>query len=60
MLEKADERRSKKKRKISIRGTYFKTDDTDPIAIARALRKESKLGKREARLEHAEAKVGRR
>ncbi|XUJ34106.1 hypothetical protein ACQ5SK_43625 [Bradyrhizobium japonicum] len=41
-------------------GTYFKTDDTDPIAIARALRKESKLGKREARLEQAEAKVGRR
>lgn len=59
MFEKADERRARVKRKISIRGKYFKTDDTDPIAIARALRKESPLGKREARLEKAEAKVGR-
>jgi hypothetical protein len=60
MFEKADERRTKTKRRISLRGKYYKTDDTDPIAIARTLRKESKLGKREARLEQAEAKVGRR
>jgi hypothetical protein len=59
MLEKADERRTKTKRKISIRGKYYKTDDTDPILIARALKKESKFGKREARLDKAEAKVGR-
>ena len=58
MLEKADERRAKTKRRISIRGKYFKTANTDPIAIARALREKSPLGKREARLEKAEAKVG--
>ncbi|MCK1379591.1 hypothetical protein IVB33_18920 [Bradyrhizobium sp. 24] len=59
MLEKADERRTKTKRRIPIRGKYFKTDDTDPVAIARALRKGSKLGQREARSAKAEAKVGR-
>jgi hypothetical protein len=59
MFEKADERRTKTKRRISIRGKYVKMDDTDPVAIARALRKDSNLGKREARLAQAEAKVGR-
>jgi hypothetical protein len=59
MFEKADERRTKTKRRISIRGLYVKTDNIDPVEIARSLKKKSRLGSREARLTAAEAGLGR-
>jgi len=59
MLERATERRGKFSRRIVMPGGEVRYADTSPEAIARALRAKSKLGVREARLEEAEAKVGR-
>jgi hypothetical protein len=57
MLEKTTERRTKSKRRITIRGGRTTFESKDPTEIARELRAKSKLGKREARLDAAERKT---
>ncbi|MBS3649672.1 hypothetical protein KEU06_13750 [Pseudaminobacter sp. 19-2017] len=59
MLERADEKRPKAKRRILLRGKLLRVDDTDPAVIARSLYKDSPHAKREARLAEAEKKVAR-
>lgn len=59
-IERADEKSGKKPRKITLRGKPLKVDDESPIAIARALKKDSPAAKREARLQEAERKLGLR
>lgn len=59
-IERADKREAKPKERIFYRGKELKVEDASPIAIARALRKNSANGKRRARLEAAEAKVAGR
>jgi len=58
-IEKATERRGKSKRSIKLPGGEVRFADTSPEAIARVLRSKSKLGKREAKLDEAEKKIGR-
>lgn len=58
-LEKATERRAKASRCIKMPGKVVRFANTDPVDIARELRAKSKLGRREAKLEAAEAKIGR-
>ncbi|UPT93864.1 hypothetical protein J4G48_0031635 [Bradyrhizobium barranii subsp. apii] len=60
MLEKATAKRagsSKQSRRIKLPGKSEAYADTDPVEIARELRAQSKLGKREARLAAAEMKA---
>jgi hypothetical protein len=59
-IERADEKSTKKPRKITLRGKPLRVDDASPIAIARALKKDSPASKREARLQEAERKLGLR
>jgi hypothetical protein len=49
MFEKADRRNAKPTRKVTLRGKALKVDDLDPVAIARALRK-NKLNRRETKI----------
>lgn len=39
MFEKADERKAKPTRKVTLRGRVLNVDDPSPISVARALRK---------------------
>jgi hypothetical protein len=55
--ENTREKRQKSKRHIKIPGKPAAYASTDPIDIARELRAKSKLGKREAKLDAAEAKA---
>ncbi|MBB4364243.1 hypothetical protein GGD65_005301 [Bradyrhizobium sp. CIR18] len=59
MFERATEKRSRsrERRRIKLPGKAEAYANTDPIEIARELRANSKLGKREARLAAAEAKA---
>ena len=57
-IERADEKKGATDRKITLRGKPLKVNDASPIAIARALRKDSPAAKREARLQEAERKLG--
>lgn len=58
MFELATEKRpQRERRRIKLPGKAEVYADTDPIEIARELRAKSKLGKREARLDAAEAKI---
>lgn len=57
-IERADARRAKTPRQISLRGKPLKVSDADPIAIARAIRRNSALGEREAKLLEVERKLG--
>ena len=59
-IERANARRANTPRQITLRGKPLKVSDTDPVAIARAIRRGSALGKREARLLEAERKIGTR
>lgn len=56
--ETSREKRQKSKRHIKVPGKPATYANTDPIDIARELRAKSKLGKREARLDAAEKKLG--
>jgi hypothetical protein len=55
MFEKADAKRAKSKRKIMIRGRVSKFTDTDPVVIARALKRKS-VSERKAEMEDKFAK----
>ncbi|EIG56232.1 hypothetical protein [Bradyrhizobium sp. WSM1253] len=60
MFEKATSKRarsSKQSRRIKLPGKSEAYADADPVEIARELRAQSKLGKREARLAAAEMKA---
>lgn len=57
--ETAREKRQKSKRQIKLPGKREAYSDRDPIEIARELRAKSKLGRKEAKLNAAEAKLGR-
>ena len=57
-IERADARRAKTPRQITLRGKPLRVSDTDPVAIARAILKNSATGKREAKLIEAERKLG--
>lgn len=60
MFERATSKRarsSKQSRRIKLPGKSEAYANTDPVEIARELRAQSKLGKREARLATAEAKT---
>jgi len=62
MFETAEtgrEKRQKAKRAITLPGKREIYSDRDPIEIARELRAKSKLGRKEAKLKAAEAKLGR-
>jgi hypothetical protein len=56
-LERADEKRSKRPRMIKVPGQVERMTTRDAVSIARELRSRSELGKREARLAAAEAKI---
>jgi hypothetical protein len=58
-FEKATERRAKRSRRIKLPGKTAEFSEKDPVEIARELRAKSELGRREARLKAAEAKLGR-
>lgn len=58
-IEKATERRAKSSRRIKMPGKVDRFANTDPVDIARELRAKSRLGQREAKLDAAEAKIGR-
>jgi hypothetical protein len=61
MFENAEatrEKRQKSRRHITMPGKREIYSDKDPVEIARELRARSKLGKREARLDAAEKKIG--
>jgi hypothetical protein len=51
MFEKADERKAKPVRKVTLRGKFLNVDDPSPMVIARALRKnkQDKLDAKRAR-----------
>lgn len=55
--ENTREKRQKSKRHIKLPGKTAKYANDDPVDIARELRSKSKLGKREAKLDAAEAKT---
>lgn len=59
MFERATEKRSqsRERRRIKLPGRAEVYANTDPAEIARELRAKSKLGKREAKLDAAEAKA---
>ncbi|UEM08299.1 hypothetical protein J4G43_026160 [Bradyrhizobium barranii subsp. barranii] len=60
MLEKATSKRAgstKQSRRIKLPGKSEAYASTDPVEIARELRAQSRLGKREARLAAAEMKA---
>ena len=60
MLERADSTRARMrngKRRITVRGKLLGQLDTDPLVIARSMRKQSELSRREALLDAAEAKA---
>jgi hypothetical protein len=62
MFETAEtgrEKRQKSERKITLPGKREIYSDKDPIEIARELRAKSRFGRREAKLNAAEAKLGR-
>jgi hypothetical protein len=59
MFEKAEntrEKRQKSRRHIKLPGKPAKYASTDPVEIARELRSKSRLGRKEAKLDAAEAK----
>jgi hypothetical protein len=56
-IERADERRSKKPRKVKVPGQAEQYSSRAAVEIARELRAKSELGRREARLAGAEAKI---
>lgn len=49
MFERADRKNAKPPRKVTLRGKVLKVDNPDPVAIARALRK-NRLKQREAKI----------
>lgn len=51
MFEKADERKAKPTRKITLRGRVLNVDDPSPVSIARALlkNKQEKIDAKRAR-----------
>jgi hypothetical protein len=55
MFEQADRRAAKPARKVTLRGRVLDVDDPDPIAIARALRK-NKPGRLKTKRAAMEAK----
>ncbi|UPU00212.1 hypothetical protein J4G48_0020230 [Bradyrhizobium barranii subsp. apii] len=55
MFEQADKRAAKPARKVTLRGKVLNVDDPDPIAIARALRK-NKPGRLKTKKEAMEKK----
>jgi hypothetical protein len=55
MFERADKRAAKPARKVTLRGRVLNVDDPDPIAIARALRK-NKPGRLKTKKAAMEAK----
>lgn len=59
MFEKADKRNAKPTRKVTLRGKVLNVDDPDPIAIARALRK-NKPGRLKTKRAAMEAKFAGR
>ena len=58
-VERADERRSKAPRRVKLPGQAERSSSRDAVNIAREIRANSELGKREARLSAAEAKLDR-
>ncbi|MGB3044966.1 MAG: hypothetical protein WBB98_17470 [Xanthobacteraceae bacterium] len=57
--ENTREKRHRSKRQIKLPGKRDEYSARDPIEIARELRAKSKLGRKEAKLNAAEAKLGR-
>lgn len=61
MFEKAQSKRGNAPRKILVRGKPIDSRlNSDPLAIARSMRKESPSARREARLQELERKHGLR
>jgi hypothetical protein len=55
--ESTREKRQKSRRHIKLPGKAESYSDRDPVEIARELRSKSRLGRKEAKLDAAEAKA---
>ncbi|PDT09774.1 hypothetical protein [Rhizobium sp. M1] len=57
MFERANQKSSSQGRSVKLPGKSARHSDAKPVEIARELRAKSALGKREAQLAKAEAKL---
>ncbi len=58
MFERANRKSSNQGRSVKLPGKTMQHSDARPVDIARELRANSELGRREAKLAKAEAKIG--
>jgi hypothetical protein len=58
MYERANKKAVSQGRSVKLPGKAAQHSDAKPVEIARGLRAKSELGRREAKLAAAEAKVG--